>query len=292
MPDPVPPLVTVAWLAQRLDDPHLRVADVRWYLPHLGKSGADEYQAGHIPGAVFLDLDTELAAPRGEGPGRHPLPTAMTFGAAMRRAGVNRDTHVVVYDDGGGTGARLWWLLRYFGHDRVSLLDGGLRAWQAAGHPLESGAGRIMPPGNLVAHPQPDWVVDKEDVARLAAAGAVLLDARARERYEGKVEPIDARPGHIPGAHSAPYAENVGPDGRFLPPAQLKAKYAALGVDEADTVVAYCGSGVTACHAIFALYLTGRTDARLYEGSWSDWAADPTLPAATGPTPGARPQPA
>ncbi len=291
MPDAVPPLVTVAWLAQHLGDPHLRVADVRWYLPHLGKSGADEYTAGHIPGAVFLDLDTELSAPRGEGPGRHPLPTAMTFGAAMRRAGVNSDTHVVAYDDGGGTAARLWWLLRYFGHDCVSLLDGGLRAWQAAGQPLETGPGGIMPPGNLVAHPRPDWVVDKDEVARLASADAVILDARARERYEGRLEPIDARPGHIPAALSAPFAENVGADGRFLDPDQLRAKYAALGVDEAETVVAYCGSGVTACHDIFALHLAGRTDAKLYEGSWSDWAADPTLPAATGPAAGAMPQP-
>ena len=291
MSDSVPPLVSVTWLAHRLDDPQVRVADVRWYLPHLGKSGVGEYEAGHIPGAVFLDVDTELSAPRGEGPGRHPLPTAMTFGAVMRRAGVNSDTHVVAYDDGGGTAARLWWLLRYFGHDRVSLLDGGLPAWQAARLPLETGAGRIMPPGNLVAHPRPAWVVDKEEVARLAAAGAVVLDARARERYEGKVEPIDARPGHIPGALSAPFAENVATDGRFLDPAQLRAKYAALGVDEAETVVAYCGSGVTACHDIFALHLAGRTDAKLYEGSWSDWAADPTLPAATGPTPGAMSKP-
>ncbi|MCW5850803.1 MAG: sulfurtransferase [Anaerolineae bacterium] len=291
MSDPVPPLVSVDWLARRLDDRQARIADVRWYLPHLGKSGVNEYQAGHIPGAVFLDLDTELSAPRGEGPGRHPLPTAMNFGAAMRRAGVNSDTHVVAYDDGGGTAVRLWWLLRYFGHERVSLLDGGLRAWQAAGRPLETGAGRIMPPGNLIAHPKPDWVVDKEEVARLAAAGAVILDARARERYEGKVEPIDARPGHIPGAHSAPFTENVGADGRFLDPAQLTAKYATLGVDKAKTVVAYCGSGVTACHTIFALHLTGRTDAKLYEGSWSDWAADSTLPAAMGPAADAMPRP-
>lgn len=286
MIDTIPLLVSVEWLAAHLDNRQVRVADVRWYLPHLGKTGAGEYAAAHIPGAVFLDLDTELAALPGSGPGRHPLPTAETFQAAMRRIGVSADTHVIAYDDGGGTAARLWWLLHYFGHPRVSLLDGGLTAWRAAGLPVASGADVSRPVGDFVARPTPRMVVDKAEVARLAAdPAALLLDARARERYEGRVEPIDARPGHIPGARSAPYAENVGSDGRFLPPTELSVRYQRLGVADADTVVAYCGSGVSACHTVFALRLAGRPDVKLYEGSWSDWAADATFPAATGPEP-------
>lgn len=283
MPDPTPLLVSVDWLADHLTDPRVRIADVRWYLPHLGKTGIGEYAAGHIPGAVFVDVDTELAAPRGSGPGRHPLPDLAVFQAIMRRAGVSAGTHVVAYDDNSGTAARLWWLLHYTGHPRVSLLDGGIGAWLAAGRLLETGSASTYPPGDFTAHPQPGMVVDKAAVAALSHdPSALLLDARARERYEGRVEPIDARPGHIPGAHSAPYAENHGSDGRFLSPAALREKYAALGVVAAQTVVAYCGSGVTACHDIFALRLAGRDDVLLYEGSWSDWAADPSLPAAVG----------
>ena len=287
MSDPVPPLVSVDWLAGRVADPQVRVADVRWYLPHLGKTGADEYTRAHLPGAVFVDLDTELAAPVGQGPGRHPLPAPEAFQAAMRRAGVSADTHVVVYDDGGGTSARLWWLLRYFGHPRVSVLDGGIGAWVAAGQPVGTGPAPRVAEGDFVARPGVSaMLVDKAAVGELAARPAArLIDARARERYEGRVEPIDSRPGHIPGAYNVPYAENLGPDGHFLAPDALSEKYAPVSVAEADTIVAYCGSGVSACYTVFALHLLGREDVKLYEGSWSDWSADPTLPAATGPQP-------
>ncbi len=283
MPNDTPLLVSPSWLATHLNNPRVRIVDVRWYLPHLGKSGAGEFAVAHVEGAVYVDVDTELAAPRGSGPGRHPLPDMAVFEAAMRRAGVTPDTHVVAYDDNSGTAARLWWLLQYTGHPRASLLDGGIDAWREEGHPMETGAGRTYPPGQFTARPQPGWVVDKTAVADLSGRpGALLLDARARERYEGRVEPIDARPGHIPGARSAPFVENLGHDGRFLSPDTLRVRYAALGIDKAETLVAYCGSGVTACHDIFALRLAGRDDTLLYEGSWSDWAADPALPAALG----------
>src|SRR5688572_26486595 len=244
-----PALVSVEWLATHLDDPHVRLADVRWYLPHLGKSGRAEYDGGHIPGAVFVDLDAELAGPPASGPGRHPIPSPKSFAAAMKRAGVGPNTHVLAYDDAGGAiAARLWWLLRYFGHQRVSVLDGGITAWRAAGHPLSTAAPAISAPGDFVPRPQPGRVVDKSVVDRLRQdAGAVILDARAAERYEGRVEPVDARPGHVPGARSAPYAGNVSAETQiFLPPSVLAERYARLGVSPEKKVVAYCGSGVTA----------------------------------------------
>ena len=285
-PASTPALVSVEWLAAHLDHPHVRLADVRWYLPHLGKSGRAEYDAGHIPGAVFVDLDTALAAQPASGPGRHPIPSPESFAAAMTRAGVGPHTHVIAYDDAGGAiAARLWWLLRYFGHQSVSVLDGGVTAWHAAGHPLSTQAPAISAQSEFVPRPQPGCVVDKSVVDRLRQdAGAVILDARAAERYEGKVEPVDARPGHVPGARSAPYSGNVSAETQtFLPPPQLAERYARLGVSPEKKVVAYCGSGVTACHTLLALHLAGHEGGLLYEGSWSDWSKDPSLPAATGP---------
>jgi thiosulfate/3-mercaptopyruvate sulfurtransferase len=284
-----PALVSTEWLAAHLHDPGVRVADVRWYLPTTGKHGRTEYANGHIPGAVFVDLDTDLAAPKGAGPGRHPLPSTDAFAAAMSRAGVGHETHVVAYDDtGGSTAARLWWLLRYFAHDRVSVLDGGIGRWVAEGRPLatevpEVAAARFTP------RRRDGWVVDKEDVQRRRGApGAVVLDARAQERYQGLTEPIDPRAGHIPGARSAPYAGNLRdePGARLKPPDELRARFEALGVPGAQTVVSYCGSGVNACHNLLALHVAGYRDGVLYEGSWSDWSNDPALPAATGPEPG------
>jgi thiosulfate/3-mercaptopyruvate sulfurtransferase len=281
------PLVDVAWLAAHLADPNVVVADVRWYL--AGKHGADEYARGHIPGAVFVDLDRELARhdPASPGPGRHPIPSAADFSALLARLGVTRDTLVVAYDDAGGAmAARLWWLLRFFGHGGGRVLDGGIGAWVAAGHALSTEPGTRAPaaPLDLVAG-SGARAVDKVEVDRLRTLStAVVLDARATERFEGRSEPIDARPGHIPGARSAPFANNlVAPGGAFLPPADLRTRYDALGALQADTVVCYCGSGVTACHDLLALALAGRDDAILYEGSWSDWARDPALPAALGP---------
>jgi thiosulfate/3-mercaptopyruvate sulfurtransferase len=254
-----------------------------------GKQGRQEYERGHIPGAVFIDLDTELAGPPGSGPGRHPLPSPEQFAVAMARAGIGDETYVVAYDDSGGSiAARLWWLLRYFGHPQVSVLDGGITAWVAEGRPVTTEVPAVAP-ARFTPRPQPGWVVTKEVVKRLLGdPSAVLLDARAPERYEGRVEPVDPRAGHIPGARSAPFAGNLteGPVPRFRPPAELRARYEALGVPHAQTVVAYCGSGVTACHDLLALHVAGLPDGLLYEGSWSDWSADPSLPAATRPDPG------
>jgi thiosulfate/3-mercaptopyruvate sulfurtransferase len=282
------PLVDPAWLAEHLADPRVRVADVRWYLS--GKSGPDEYRRGHLPGAVFVDLGRDLAStPAPAGPGRHPLPSREAFAALLARLGVGRETLVVAYDDAGGSiAARLWWLLRWFGHPGGRVLDGGIDAWVAGGRPLTTEVPTLAPAEPLAPGPPLARAVGKAEVDRLRRLpGAAVLDARAAERFEGRVEPIDARPGHVPGALSAPFAGNlVRPGGPFRPAAELADRYRALGALQADTVVCYCGSGVTACHDLLALSLAGRDDALLYEGSWSDWAADPALPIATGPEPG------
>jgi thiosulfate/3-mercaptopyruvate sulfurtransferase len=278
------PLVNVSWLAAHLGDPHVFVADVRWYLS--GKRGADEFARGHIPGAAFVDVDAELSsAPGPDRPGRHPLPSAAQVSALLSRLGAGPDALVVAYDDAGGAiAARLWWLLRYFGHGGGRVLDGGIQAWTAGGRPLETAVRTRTPAPPLALSPHPQMVVDKRRVAELSRTpSAVVLDARGAERFEGIVEPVDARAGHIPGARNAPFAGNlVAPAGPFRDPTDLARRYAALGVADAGTVVAYCGSGITACHDLLALALAGRPDALLYEGSWSDWARDPALPAAQG----------
>lgn len=273
--------VTATDLADRLaagETVHL--LDVRWQLGDT--RGRDHHLAGHLPGAVYVDLNTELAGPATPADGRHPLPSIEDLQQAARRWGLRAGESVVVYDATGGlAAARAWWLLRWAGVSDVELLDGGLAGWTAAGltseeGPVEPAAGDIT----LIAGGLP--VLDADDAAVLAGLPeAVLLDARAGERYRGEVEPIDPRAGHIPGAISAPTAENLGPDGRFLTPDQLRARFAEAGVDGAGRVGVYCGSGVTAAHTIYALSLVG-IDAALYPGSWSQWSADPDRPAATG----------
>ncbi|WP_437990567.1 sulfurtransferase [Sorangium sp. So ce145] len=280
------PLVDVAWLAAHAGDPRVCVVDCRWYLG--GRRGADEYARGHIPGAVHLDVDADLSSPAHGGPGRHPLPDAAAFARVLARIGVTPGSVVVGYDDAGGAiAARLWWLLRYFGHPGGRVLDGGLQAWTSAGHPLSTGAPTIAEAPAMDLAPGGAPVADKAAVDRLRRdSAAVILDARARERYEGQSEPVDARPGHIPGARSAPFVENLGaPGGAFRERAELERRYRDLGALDAATVVCYCGSGVTACHDLLALATLGREDAILYEGSWSDWARDAALPAARGPEP-------
>ncbi len=278
------PLVSTDWLAAHLEDPSVRIVDVRWYLPNVDRLGSAEYAAGHIPGAVFVDLETELSAEAYiDGPGRHPLPTPEAFERVMRRIGVSSDTLVVAYDDQGGTAARLWWLLRYFGHERAAVLDGGIVAWTRERRLLEIGAGMSVPTGDFQARPNPSMAVDKAQVMGLSGdPKALLIDARPGERYEGRQEPIDARPGHIPGAKNIPWAQNLDADGRFLDSEALRAMYAELGADEADRVVCYCGSGVSACYDILAMYMAGWRDVHLYVGSWSDWSSTPKLPVATG----------
>jgi thiosulfate/3-mercaptopyruvate sulfurtransferase len=273
-------LITVPELAAAGD---LTLLDVRWRLG--GPPGRELYDAGHIPGAVFVDLDRDLAAPPGAG-GRHPMPATADFVRAMRRAGVSAGRPVVVYDDADSTAAaRAWWLLRYFGHRSVRVLDGGLRAWTAAGHPVEpSGpADGGAPAGDFAARPGKLGLLDADAAAALARTG-LLLDARSAERYRGEAEHVDPVAGHIPGAVSAPTSENVNQDGTFKSAAELAARFKALGATGDRTVAAYCGSGVTAAHEVLALTLAG-IPAALYVGSWSSWITNPARPVATGPTP-------
>ena len=271
------PLVSPEWLGAHLADPDLRVIDFRWYLD--GRDGHAEYLAGHIPGAVFVEMHDVSGE---TGPGRHPLPGADRFAAPMRVAGVTNATRVVVYDNASGsTAARLWWLLLHFGHARVAVLDGGLAAW-----PGERVNDDVrVPAGDFTPGPPLDPGVVDYAAVRDRDPAAILLDARAADRYQGSFEPVDARPGHIPGALSVPWQGNLGPDGRMLPPEQLRDRYRAAGVADGSQVIAYCGSGVTAAHDLLALEVAGLPGARLYEGSWSDWASRPELPAATGPEP-------
>ncbi|WP_433354158.1 sulfurtransferase [Microtetraspora malaysiensis] len=256
------------------------ILDVRWRLGG-GPSDRKSYVEGHIPGAVFCALDADLAAAPGPG-GRHPLPEAADFQAAMRHLGVDGSRPVVVYDEADSTAAaRAWWTLRYFGHPDVRVLDGGIRAWRHAGLPVEEGeedaTGRG---GDFTAVPGGMPTLDADQAADLAANG-VLLDARAAERYRGEVEPIDPVAGHVPGAVSAPTAENVEPGGRFHNREFLRERFNTLGAVDGVPVGAYCGSGVTAAHEVLALELAG-IHAALYVGSWSHWVTDPSRPVATG----------
>jgi thiosulfate/3-mercaptopyruvate sulfurtransferase len=279
------PGVTLVELGERLEVPsNLTLLDVRWRLG--GPPGRELYDAGHVPGAAFVDLDTDLAAAPGAG-GRHPLPATADFERAMQRAGVRDGRPVIVYDDADSTAAsRAWWLLRYFGHHSVRVLDGGFRAWTVGGYPVltTSQERPIIVAGRFTARPGHLGLLDADAAAALARDG-VLLDARAGERFRGEAEPVDPVAGHIPGAVSAPTAENVNPDGTFRPAADLAARFAALGAASDRPVAAYCGSGVTAAHEVLALALAGVPSA-LYLGSWSNWITNPDRPVATGSSPG------
>jgi thiosulfate/3-mercaptopyruvate sulfurtransferase len=252
---------------------------VRWYLD--GRSGRAAFEAGHIPGAIYVDLDTDLTADRGGFRGRHPLPSAAQFAATLGRLGIGPGTPVVAYDDsGGGSAGRLVWMLRTIGHP-AALLDGGLKAWAGS---QETGAGRTVEP---VEHPAVEWpataTVEADEVATSAESGdAIVLDARSAERFRGETEPVDARAGHIPGAGNAHWQGNLDPaTGRFLDPEALRARFERLGVTDGHTVIAYCGSGVSACANLLALEAAGLPGGRLYVASWSGWSADPDRPVAT-----------
>jgi thiosulfate/3-mercaptopyruvate sulfurtransferase len=266
------PLISVAGLHERLG--HVTVLDVRYRMG--GPPGPAEHAAGHVPGAAYVDLDTDLAAPPGDR-GRHPLPASSVFVAAMRRAGVSASRPVVVYDGWAGHAAsRAWWLLRHHGHPDVRVLDGGWSAWVAAGHPVEGGPVEVAP-GDFDGRPGSMPVVRAEQVLGVD----VLVDARAGERYRGETEPIDPVAGHVPGAVNVPTSANLAPDGCFRPAAELRAVYAAVGAVPGADVAAYCGSGVTACHDLLAMEVAG-VRAALYPGSWSEWVTDPAHPVATG----------
>lgn len=256
--------------------------DVRWALGD--PDGRAHYLREHIPGAVYVDLPTELAEPAEPARGRHPLPPAEKLQEAARRWGVCEDDVVVAYDDAGSTSAaRLWWMLRNAGFGTVYLLDGGLPAWRRAGLPLRGGPEQAAP-GDVTLTGGGMPVIDAAEAAEWAARG-VLLDARAGERYRGEIEPVDPRAGHIPGAVSAPTTGNLDDGGRFLPAAELRLRFARLGVDAATPTAVYCGSGVTAAHEIAALEIAG-ISAALFPGSFSEWSNDASRPVATGPEPG------
>lgn len=269
------PLVTAAWLAHHLDD--VVVADVRWYLD--GRSGKEAYHAGHVPGAVFVDLDVDLSGPAGP-EGRHPLPSPDAFAGAMSALGVGDDSVVIAYDDAGGMVAgRMWWMLDALGV-AAAVLDGGIQAWTG---PLET-ATRSIEPAAFTSRPWPtDRFATADDVAD-RPDDVTLLDARSAARYRGDANAIDPRFGHIPGAQSAPWTDVIGDNGHFLPADELTARSIALGIStgaeaEADSpVIAYCGSGVSACADLLALRLAGHRNQRLYVGSWSEWGADERRP--------------
>jgi thiosulfate/3-mercaptopyruvate sulfurtransferase len=279
-------LISVDELAERLamDDPFLRVVDVRWYLNRPG-AGRAAYDEGHLPTAIFLDLDAELADPEGLGaPGRHPLPAPAEFARNLAARGIGSQHQVVAYDDSSGTvAARLWWMLDSLGHRAgAALLDGGSQAWVAAGHPLSRAEPR-WPPAQLELADRWTNVVEREQVA--AAAGTLtVLDARAPERYRGEVEPIDPQAGHIPGALSVPAAGNLAADGRLLPVDALRDRFAPI-VESGKPVVVSCGSGAVACHNALAMRLAGLPDPLLYAGSFSDWSRS-GLPVVAGSEPG------
>lgn len=276
---PFGPVVGVEWLVEHLDHDPLRVVDTRWY---LGKPGAGRaaYDAGHIPGASFLDLDDDLSLPAGAG--RHPLPPPEIIAERLGAAGIGDRNFVVAYDDVGGQyAARLWWMLRSIGHRRTGVLDGGMQAWRDAGG--ESSTKTVEWPPATLSILGGGQTIDRDGLA--ARLGDVtLIDARAPERYRGETEPIDPVAGHIPTAVSAPYADNLGPDGHFLAPAELRQRFESIA-GGSGTVVVSCGSGTSACHHSVAMRAAGLPDPILYVGSYSDWTRS-GAPVVTGPEPG------
>lgn len=261
-----------------LDDPQLRVIDARHVLgdPEAGRRA---WQAAHIPGAVHLDLARDLSASAGEG-GRHPLPPVTELSETFGRAGIGADSRVVVYDEETGMFAsRVWWTLRYLGFDAVQVLDGGIRAWQAAGYPLSDEAAEYSP-REFPARPRPEMVAGRAEVQDASASGrGLLIDSRSAERYRGENETMDSRAGHIPGAVNYPYSEVLA-DGRLKPVAELSRHFA--GLNRADSQIVYCGSGVSATLNLLALAEAGLPLPRLYVGSWSDWSSSPEAPVASG----------
>ncbi len=272
-------LLSTQWLADQLGAPDLRIVDASWHMPASGRDVREEFLAAHIPGAVFLDID---AVSDRSNPAPHMLPSADAFGAAMGAIGIGRDDRIVVYDNSPiRTAARGWFMLRHFGAAQVAILDGGLQKWVAEGRP--TAAGEAASDGTaFVAEPQAE-IVTKAQV--LTGLDAPLIDARGRPRFEGSVP--DPRPGvaagHIPGARNLPFEELYNPDGTFRSPAMLRRLFELAGIDPARPFVASCGSGVTANSLIFAAHLLGNDEARLYDGSWSEWGADPATPKELGP---------
>jgi len=275
-------LISTADLAERLDAPGLVLIDVRHELsqPDWGEA---QYRAGHLPGAIFLHLDRDLSAPKTGTNGRHPLLAPEAYAKVFGRAGIDDTTEVIAYDQNQGTyAARLWWMLRWLGHDAVAVLDGGFDKWRREAHPVSTEVPRL-PVRKFIPRPRRITVDAAGVQANLDTKALLVVDARGAERFRGDVEPLDPVAGHIPGAVNRPFTKNLSTDGTFKAPAALRAEYLAmLQGRSADTIVHQCGSGVTACHNLLAMEIAGLRGARLYPGSWSEWCADPARPVARG----------
>ncbi|RPH92367.1 sulfurtransferase [candidate division KSB1 bacterium] len=270
-------LISTEWLADHLHDPQLVIAHVGWEAesPHAAR---ELYQRGHIPGALFFNLDTDLSDRSDLSLGRHPLPDPQRFVSVLASKGIGPRTKLVIYDDKAGSIAlRLWWMMRWIGAPEAILLDGGFGKWRVENRPVELGSGRIPEPATepLIPRVNSAMIASTNEVESIAQNGIILLDARAPERFHGEIEPIDIRAGHIPGAVNAPWAENLSDPatGTFKTPAELRARFESLDLTPQSQIVCSCGSGVTACHDIFALELAGFQGSRLYPGSWSEWIA-------------------
>jgi thiosulfate/3-mercaptopyruvate sulfurtransferase len=279
-------LIDVTALQELLGEPRLAVVDCRFDLMNP-EAGRQAYLRAHIPGARYADLNQDLSAPIGPHTGRHPLPLPEAFAAWLGAIGIGNDTQVVAYDEANGSiAARLWWMLRWLGHSAVAVLDGGFKAWTDHGGAVQPGESDPEAAGSRARHFTPridaGSVMSTAELERaLSGREAMLVDARAQERYAGKVEPIDAVAGHIPGAVNHPFSANLGADGRFLPAAELKRRWEEhLPGSGPKNLVAMCGSGVTACHNLLSLELAGLTGGKLYAGSWSEWIRDPRRPIA------------
>ncbi len=277
-------LISTAELAQHLADPDWAIVDTRFSLTET-EAGRRDYQQAHIPGAVYAHLDEDLSGPIIPGKtSRHPLPAIETFAQTLSNWGIDSGTQVVVYDGRGGIIAgRLWWMLRWLGHDAVAVLDGGWPQWVKEGRPTKAGL-ETRSPRTFTPNPRPELLVQVDEVAAMSQGSeARLVDCRAWERYRGEQEPLDPVAGHIPGAICLPVTENLGPDERLLPPEVLRERFTALLDDRSpEEVVFYCGSGVSAAHNLLAMAHIGLDGARLYVGSWSEWITDSTRPVATG----------
>ena len=281
---PLNTLIDADTRARRLNDPAIRIIDCRFELgdPEAGEA---QYRQGHIAGAAYAHLDKDLSGPRMPWTGRHPLPSPDALCTTFGELGIAPHTQVVAYDSGNGMfAARLWWLLRWLGHPAVAVLDGGLTAWRALGLPIATTTPTIASCRFQGVADHQQHLDANAVAAALTSTSSVLVDARANERFEGRVEPLDPRAGHIPGAINHPYTNNLGADGRFLAPSQLREQLARLlNGHPASRFISMCGSGVTACHTLLALEIAGLQGGRLYAGSWSEWSRDPARPIATGP---------
>jgi len=275
------PLISSSELAAHLGDPAWFVADCRF---ELGKpeAGRAAWRAGHIPGAVHVDLERDLSAPVTSATGRHPLPSPADFAATLGRLGIGNDTRVACYDAGSGAfAARLWWMLRWLGHEEAAVLDGGFGAWTAEGRPVSTDEPEPRGKATFVPRPKPGMVLDTAGVIAALGRGETLVDVRGAERFAGAVEPIDAVAGHVPGAVNLPYLENLDATGRFRAPAELAELWRSrTGAGAGRAPICMCGSGVTACQGLLALEAAGIPGGRLYAGSWSEWIRDPARPVA------------